>query len=188
MNYIKKKNIFNIIIFNIIIFIIFLIYFLIKKYNNIYERFLYEEEENIKSIYSPIEYKDLLLNNLEKGRLTKLKIRNVDIQRDDCDEKCGEKDCKIMYEQKRNLEECNKCHINPKKCYKKSISGGNCEDCLDSEVQMKCNDVSNFGAPNPYDLFSKNGVEPYFVIKTYFSKNNDISQDCRFSNDLTDLI
>ncbi len=173
------------------IFILFIIYICINKYilyknhKKVREYFYNEEEE----ISNPIQYKNLLFKNLERGVLTKMKIKPSDVQREDCDEKCGEKDCKIMYEQKRNLDACNICHVsNPKKCYKKSISGGNCEDCLDGEVQMKCNDVSNFGAPNPNDLFSKNGVDPYFVIKTTFSPNSDMSQECRFSYDLNDLI
>ncbi len=167
----------------LIILFILSIYIFLNKYYLYKETFLNEEE-----ISNPIQYKDLLFKNLERGVLTKMKIKPSDVQREDCPEKCGEKECKIMYEQKRNLDACNMCHKNKKKCYKKSITGGNCEDCLDGEVQMKCNDVSNFGAPNPSDLFSKNGVDPYFVIKTTFSPNSDMSQECRFSNDLNDLI
>ncbi len=182
-----KKN-YKIILFILFIIILLCVYILLNKSK---EYFLNEEESinNIKEISNPIQYKDLLFKNLERGVLTKMEIKPSNVQREDCNEKCGEKDCKIMYEQKRNLDACNACHrSNPKKCYKKSITGGNCEDCLDGEVQMKCNDVSNFGAPNPSDLFSKNGVDPYFVIKTTFSPNSDMSQECRFSNDLNDLI
>ena len=186
MKILKNKNINKyllIILIILILFILFIIYILLNK--SILKEDFYNNEEEISN---PIQYKDLLFKNLERGVLTKMKIKPFDVQREDCDEKCGEKDCKIMYEQKRNLDACNMCHKNKKKCYKKSISGGNCEDCLDGEVQMKCNDVSNFGALNPNDLFSKNGVDPYFVIKTSFSPNNDMSQECRFSYDLNDLI
>ncbi len=194
--FIKKfKNIrkkYNIFILLISILILIVIYIYINKYksNGKKEYFLNEEENinNIKEISNPIQYKDLLFKNLEHGVLTKMKIKPSDVQREDCAEKCGEKECKIMFEQKRNLDACNMCHKNKNKCYKKSITGGNCEDCLDGEVQIKCNDVSNFGAPNPNDLFSKNGVDPYFVIKTTFSPNSDMSQECRFSYDLNDLI
>ncbi len=194
--FIKKfKNIrkkYNIFILLISILILIVIYIYINKYksNGKKEYFLNEEENinNIKEISNPIQYKDLLFKNLEHGVLTKMKIKPSDVQREDCAEKCGEKECKIMFEQKRNLDACNLCHKNKNKCYKKSITGGNCEDCLDGEVQIKCNDVSNFGALNPNDLFSKNGVDPYFVIKTTFSPNSDMSQECRFSYDLNDLI
>lgn len=175
---IKRKYI----LFYLIMIILFIIYIYINK--QLYkETFLNEEE-----ISNPIQYKNLLLKNIENGVLTKIKIKPSDVQREDCPEKCGEKDCKIIFEQKRNLDTCNICHKNSKKCYKKSITGGNCEDCLEGDIQMKCNDVSNFGAPNPSDLFSKNGVDPYFVIKTTFSPNSDMSQECRFSSDLNDLI
>lgn len=183
--FVKKRNekeVFFYLLFSIII--LFTIYIFINKY--LYkEMFLNEEEE--KEISNPIQYKNLLIKNLEDGILTKIKIKSNDVQRDDCPEKCGEKDCKIMFEQKRNLDDCNRCHKNSKKCYKKSITGGNCEDCLEGDIQIKCNDVSNFGAPNPNDLFSKNGVDPYFVIKTTFSPNSDMSQECIFSYDLHDL-
>ncbi len=180
---IKEKN--KLFYLFITIFLLFMIYVFINK--KLYKETFINDEEN-KEISNPIQYKNLLIKNLERGVLTKIQIKPSDVQREDCPEKCGEKDCKIMFEQKRNLDACNMCHKNPKKCYKKSITGGNCEDCLDGEVQMKCNDVSNFGAPNPSDLFSKNGVDPYFVIKTTFSPNSDMSQECRFSYDLNDLI
>lgn len=180
---IKEKHIFFYLLFSIIL--LFSIYIFINK--NLYkETFLNEEE--VKEISNPVQYKNILLKNIENGILTKMKIKPSDVQREDCPEKCGEKDCKIMFEQKRNLDSCNLCHKNKNKCYKKSITGGNCEDCLEGDIQMKCNDVSNFGAPNPNDLFSKNGVDPYFVIKTTFSPNNDMNQECRFSYDLNDLI
>lgn len=166
----------------ITIFLLFIIYIFIN--NKLYKETFINEEE----ISNPIQYKNLLIKNIKRGILTKIKIKPDDVQREDCSEKCGEKDCQIMFTQKHNLDNCNTCHKNLKKCYKKSITGGNCEDCLDREMQIKCNDVSNFGAPNPSDLFSKNGVDPYFVIKTTFSPNSDMSQECRFSYDLNDLI
>ncbi len=146
------------------------------------------ESEEMKFISNPVELKNTLLNNLKKGVLTKIKIQEKDVRREDCAEKCGEKECKIMEERQRNLDACNKCHSNPKKCYKKSISGGNCEYCLDGEKQIQCNNVSNFGCFNPNNLDNIEGVDPYFVIKTNYSKNNDISQECRFCYDFTDLI
>jgi hypothetical protein len=180
---IKEKHIYFYLLFSILL--LFSIYIFINK--KIYKENFINDEEN-KEISNPVQYKNLLIKNIENGVLTKMKIKSSDVQREDCPEKCGEKDCQIMFEQKRNLDDCNKCHKNSKKCYKKSITGGNCEDCLDREEQMKCNDVSNFGSLNPNDLFSKNGVDPYFVIKTSFSSNNDMSQECRFSYDLNDLI
>ena len=180
---IKEKHIFFYLLFSIIL--LFSIYIFINK--NLYkETFLNEEE--VKEISNPVQYKNVLLKNIENGILTKMKIKPSDVQREDCPEKCGEKDCKIMFEQKRNLDSCNLCHKNKNKCYKKSITGGNCEDCLEGDIQMKCNNIYNFGAQNPNDLFSKNGVDPYFVIKTTFSPNNDMNQECIFSYDLNDLI
>jgi hypothetical protein len=144
-----------------------------------------EEESKISN---PVAYLDRLLQNLTSGRLTKLQIQPKDVRRSDCDEKCGAKECQIMYEQKRNLEACRKCHQNPRKCYRKSITGGNCEDCLDGEKQVQCNHVSQFGCANPANLSSKDGVDPYYVIKTTFTQGQNINQECIFCNDLNDLI
>ncbi len=139
-----------------------------------------QQEEESMNVSNPVQYKDLLLRNLERGKLTKLQIRDRDVRRTDCDEKCGEKECKIMYEQERNLKACQKCHKDPKKCYRKSISGGNCEDCLEGEAQMDCMSTAHFGCVNPHNLASKYGVNPYYVIKR--------DQECVFCNDFTDLI
>ncbi len=147
-----------------------------------------EEEEEKSKISNPVAYLHRLLQNLKSGRLTKLQIQPKDVRRSDCDEKCGSKECQIMYEMKRNLEACQKCHQNPRKCYRKSITGGNCEDCLDGEKQVQCNDVSQFGCVNPANLSSKNGVDPYYVIKTTFTQGQNINQECIFCNDLNDLI
>ncbi len=103
-----KKN-YKIILFILFIIILLCVYILLNKSK---EYFLNEEESinNIKEISNPIQYKDLLFKNLERGVLTKMEIKPSNVQREDCKEKCGEKDCKIMYEQKRNLDACNACH------------------------------------------------------------------------------
>ncbi len=167
----------------LLLLLLFILYFHFSK------RGFFIEYFEKKEISNPIEYSALLYKNLENGILTKLKLHDKDVRREDCDEKCGAKECKIMYERRRNLDECKKCHKSgSNKCYRKSITGGNCEDCLEGEKQIKCEDVSNFGCVNPQNFFSKIGVDPYYVIKTSFSQNGDISQECRFCNDFTDLI
>ncbi len=169
----------------VILFFIYIYFYQIIKKKYLIENYI---QKNISYVSNPVEYSNLLYKNLESGKLTKLEIQEKDVRREDCDEKCGAKECQIMYEQKRNLDACNTCHKNPKKCYRKSITGGNCEDCLEGEVQIQCNDTSNFGCVNPSNLSSKIGVDPYYVIKTTFSQGNNINQECRFCNDFTDLI
>ena len=174
----------------ITLFLLLLLYIYLLSKKNYYETFNQEEETSQSNLYisNPIQYSNLLYKNLESGKLTKLEIQEKDVRREDCDEKCGAKECQIMYEQKRNLDACNICHKNPRKCYRKSITGGNCEDCLEGEVQIKCNDVSNFGCVNPSNIYSKIGVDPYYVIKTTFTQGSNMNQECRFCNDFTDLI
>lgn len=170
-----------------------------------------EEEAQISN---EVQYLNLLLGNLRKGTLTEMKIRPKDVRREDCDEKCGAKDCKQMYEQQKNLNSCRTCQKDPKKCFHKTQSGGLCDDCQEGETQLQCDSVmgdnltissqrsgrlqgvvnlsqdqkNGFGCPNPNDLYARTGVDPYYVIKTTFGQNNNIEQTCIFCNDLTDLI
>ncbi len=150
------------------------------------------------TISNEVQYMNLLLDNLSKGILTEMKIRPKDVRREDCDEKCGAKDCKQMYEQQKNLNSCRTCQKDPKKCFHKTASGGLCDDCQEGELQLQCDSVignnltadqtNGFGCPNPNDLYARTGVDPYYVIKTTFGQNNNIEQSCIFCNDLTDLI
>ena len=154
-----------------------------------------EEEAQISN---EVQYMNLLLGNLGKGTLTEMKIRPKDVRREDCDEKCGAKDCKQMYEQQKNLNSCRTCQKDSKKCFHKTASGGLCDDCQEGETQLQCDSVigdnlssdqkNGFGCPNPNDLYARTGVDPYYVIKTTFGQNNNIEQTCVFCNDLTDLI
>ncbi len=174
-------------------YIIFFLILLIGILFYFYFSYQTEKFDNLINIYNPqkidnpVNYSNRLYSNLENGRLTELMIQEEDVRRDDCDEKCGEKECTVMYEQKKNLDKCNQCHSNPKKCYRQSMTTGNCDDCLDDEVQINCNSVKNYGAPNPQSLFSENGVNPYYVIKTTFSQEQGMTQECVFSNNLVDL-
>ncbi len=179
-------------LFLILLLFILYLYLTLQCKKRILREYFSEEESSLSSsnkfISNPVQYSNLLYKNLESGKLTKLMIQPKDVLREDCDEKCGAKECKIMYEQQRNLDACQKCHKNPRKCYRKSITGGNCEDCLEGEVQIQCNDVSNFGCVNPSNLSAKIGVDPYYVIKTTFTQGQNMNQECRFCNDFTDLI
>jgi hypothetical protein len=177
---------FFLLLFLLLLFTLYLYLTLQQKERILREHF--SEEESRSFVSNPIQYSNLLYKNLESGKLTKLRIQPKDVRREDCDEKCGAKECKIMYEQQRNLDACQKCHKNSRKCYRKSITGGNCEDCLEGEAQIQCNNVSNFGCVNPSNFSAKIGVDPYYVIKTTFTQGQNINQECRFCNDFTDLI
>ena len=156
----------------------------------------FQEEET--QISNEVQYLNRLLENLRRGTLTEMKIRPKDIRREDCDEKCGAKDCKQMYEQQKNLNSCRTCQKDPKKCFHKTQSGGLCDDCQEGETQLQCDSVigdnlsqdqkNGFGCPNPTDLYARTGVDPYYVIKTTFGQKKNIEQTCIFCNDLTDLI
>lgn len=187
----------------ILIFMLFVIYLwlnikIAQKGIDTYSNQIEGTQEEESKITNEVQYLNRLLNNLSKGVLTEMKIRPKDVRREDCDEKCGAKDCKQMYEQQKNLDSCRKCHKDPKKCFHKTQSGGLCDDCQDGETQLQCDSVigdnlsqdqkNGFGCPNPNDLYARTGVDPYYVIKTTFGQNNNIEQTCVFCNDLTDLI
>lgn len=137
---------------------------------------------------SPPALKELLLDRLSKGTLTEIQIPDKDVQREDCDEKCGSTQCTVMREQQRNLNACRECHKDFKKCFRPTVSGGNCEDCLEGESQIACNSVHHFGCMNPKDIYSYEGVDPYYMVKTTFSQDVGMNQECVFCHQREDLL
>lgn len=132
--------------------------------------------------FNIVEWKNLLLGRLDRGTLTYLKIHPKDVQMEDCDEKCGSTECMVMRERQRNLDSCRTCHQDFKKCFRPMVSGGNCEDCLEGESQIRCVDTRYFGSTNPKDIYSYEGVDPYFMVRTTFSQDAGMSQECVFGH------
>jgi hypothetical protein len=137
----------------------------IERYNNVY---------NIK------EYNNLMVNNNKKN-LYKIGIKNnTKIYYDKCFEQCDEKNCKIMYNKKLYLDKCLKCNAQKNKCFRKSIIGGNCDDCEENEEKINCKNIYNFGCPPYNDLNSSNGVDPYYFLMPDNNPNSIFDKKCVF--------
>jgi hypothetical protein len=132
-----------------------------------------------KKIVSYPEYSKIMVEN-EKKKLFKIGLYDeTPIYTDDCFSKCDQQKCQIMYEKKKNLDKCLKCN-SEKKCFRKSIIGGNCNDCLKDEKQIDCYNINNFGCTNPDDLNSLRGTDPYFIQIPDNNNNSPFDKKCVF--------
>lgn len=129
-----------------------------------------------------------LINQLNNNILSKYIISKDKIKYDDCFEKCNAQKCVQMIEKNKQYNKCFKCHKNPNKCYRKSIIGGNCDDCLEGEKQIKCNDINNFGCYNYNNIYDNNGVKPYYVEAKYNNPNSPYDSQCIFCFDIPDYV
>ncbi len=140
--------------------------------------FVKEKYENEPKKISLQNLRRLLTNNLMKGTITRLTIPQEILEVDDCSSKCDYEDCVKFDRMKRNLKDCEECHLNPKKCFRKSIIGGNCEDCMEGEEQMDCLSTDNFGCTSPADINSMNGAPPYFISVPDDNLNSPYDKKC----------
>ena len=110
------------------------------------------------------DYSYLMKNNNEENLFKVGLSLNTPIYTEDCFEKCDNKSCKILYERDKNLNKCLQCNATKNKCFRKSIIGGNCEDCDETkEDKSDCNNIYNYGCVPPYNLNSVEGVKPYYI-------------------------
>lgn len=152
----------------------------------------YMENENKKiegfELINLDNLKGILVRNLQMNTGTIIKIPMEQVETEDCDLKCDAENCKIMKEMKKNLTKCVECHKNPKKCFRKSIIGGNCDDCLPDEKQINCSDTREFGCAPPDNIQSYNGVLPYFINIPSSDLNSPYDKKCVFCWQFSDYI
>ena len=168
----KSKNILFIII---ILFIILFILICVRK--RIDEKFT---QMSLK------DYQNLMLNNNEK-RIYKLHIKESEVRDEQCFQKCNEQDCIKMESMKKNLKNCMECYQKGK-CFKKSVIGGNCDDCMGDEKPIDCLDTKNFGCTNYSNFNSFKGSPPYFFELQDYSVTSPFDQKCVFCWQIPDLI
>ncbi len=130
-----------------------------------------------------------LVSNLGLSKVTILKIppQLVETDTDTCDMKCGSAGCIQMKEMKKNLTKCIECHQKGK-CFHSSIIGGNCDDCLDGETPINCNDTRNFGCAPPHNIQSYDGSLPYFISVPSKELNSPFDQKCIFCWEFSEYI
>lgn len=137
-----------------------------------------ENYENEPKKISLQNLRNLLTNNLMKGTITRMTIPKEILETEDCSSKCDYEDCIKMDRMKRNLKDCEVCQMDPKKCFRKSIIGGNCEDCMEGEEQMNCLSTDNFGCTSPADINSMEGAPPYFISVPDDNLNSPYDKKC----------
>lgn len=110
---------------------------------------------------------------------------NIKPEEEDCFEMCDSRECIQMQERNKILNSCLKCH-EENKCFRKSIIGGNCDDCMENEIPINCYDTRNFGCTNPRDLNSFNGVHSYFIMSNDDDVNSLYNKECLFCWNILD--
>lgn len=130
--------------------------------------------------------KNKLISNLDRSKVTIMQLNNKEIRREDCELQCDAQDCLKMKEMEKMLKKCTECHTNPNKCFRKSIIGGNCDDCEEGEKQMDCSDTRNFGCAPPHNIQSYDGSLPYFLQVPDYNLNSPYDKKCVFCWQLSD--
>ena len=160
-----------------------LFFFIILLFFVIYRMFWINREDfNLQNL------RQLLTKNLNQSVITIMKIPPEQIKKEDCSIKCDAQSCKIMEEMEKNLKKCVECHKNPKKCFRQSIIGGNCDDCLEGEEQIKCNDTRNYGCSPPHNIQSYDGTLPYFIQIPDENLNSPFDKKCVFCWEFNEYI
>ena len=171
-------------IFTIIIICIVLLF--IANYFRNYSLMYIEPYYNTR-IVSVDEYAKTLKNNNKKELFRIGLAPNTKIYNEDCDLKCDNKNCKILNEMTKNLDKCLKCNATENKCFRKSIIGGNCDDCDKSiEDKLDCYNIFNFGCVPPDNLDSVNGVKPYYIQIPETNPNSPFNKKCVFCWNILD--
>jgi hypothetical protein len=178
------------IIFLIIFLTIFIILYLL---NNLFIKNNKINNKNNKEYFDTEEYKKLMLNN-DKKKLYRIMLdKKIEILRDECYERCDKKKCILLDDKTKWLEKCLKCNIQDKKCFNKSIIGGNCDDCDVDNIDEKldCLAIENYGCPNPNnlsDLSVNDGIKPYYIEVPDNNVNSPFNKKCVFCWNIMDNI
>ncbi len=162
----------------VMLIIIFILLTILYKYN--IENFI-----DIKT------YNKIMLDNNKKHLYNIALNKNIKINREDCTKQCNEQQCLILEERIKRYDECTKCNSQYKKCYNKSIIGGNCNDCeiTDIKDKMNCGEIDNFGCPHPQNLNNitiDNGVKPYYIQIPDNNVNSPFNKKCVFCWNILD--
>jgi hypothetical protein len=156
-------------------FIFFIILFILFYYYS-----LWKENKIIQENFDLQQWKNTLKNNLLNSVATIMTVPPNEVRTEDCSLKCDAQNCQIMNIMKKNLTECIECHKNPKKCFRKSIIGGNCDDCLPNEQQINCKSTKEFGCTPPHNIYSYEGTLPYYIQVPDDNLNSPFDQKCIF--------
>ena len=139
-------------------------------------------------IYAEKYKKKMFLN--DKQKLYKIGLaKDTPINREDCFDKCDARSCIQLDNMTKVLDKCIKCNGQKNKCFKKSIIGGTCDDCDESnEDKINCYELNNFGCANPNNLNDRNGTIPYYIEIPDNNLNSPYDKKCVFCWNILDNI
>ena len=165
---------------NLVIWIFVILILMYGLWNGIQENF---ENINLKDLQKKLVF------GLNESKVTILKIppNLIETDTDACDLKCGAQECIQMKEMKKNLTKCIECHQKGK-CFHSSIVGGNCDDCLEGEIPINCNDTRHYGCAPPHNIQSYDGSLPYFITAPLQELNSPFDKKCIFCWQFSDYI
>ncbi len=154
--------------------------------------FVYLRKNSFENFIDKINLSELrkkLTDNLNKNTVTVMKVPSELIEKDEdtCDIKCDAQSCIQMKEMRKNLEKCIECS-QKKKCFRKTIIGGNCDDCQPGETPLDCSDTRNFGCAPPHNIQSYEGSLPYFISVPSKDLNSPFDSKCIFCWQFSDYI
>ena len=164
----------------LLLFIILLLLYCLYNYN------YYLNNYHIES-FDIAKYKEIMMNNNKKN-LYKISLnQNTPINMEDCFKKCNNTDCIQMDNKAKVLDKCLKCNATKNKCFRKSIIGGNCDDCDESiEDKSDCYNIYNFGCVPPNNLDAVNGVKPYYIQVPDTNPSSPFNKKCVFCWNILD--
>ena len=177
----------------IILFIfIFIVLYNINSLFITNENFKSNDGQNSEnSSFSINKYKYTMLNN-DKEKLYKISLnKNIEILRDECYDRCNREQCLILDDKIKWFEKCTKCNLQDKKCFNKSIIGGNCDDCNIDKIEDKinCSAIENYGCSHPNNLNNlsiNSGTLPYYIEVPDNNINSPFNKKCVFCWNLMD--
>ena len=105
---------------------------------------------------------------------------DIKIQRENCFKKCDYENCVKLYNKRQNYKKCIECQMDKKKCYKDQISYGGCDSCSKFVKKNECNSLDSYGCPDFRNVYSKSGVEPYFIEVPSKNNNSPFDTKCVF--------
>jgi hypothetical protein len=160
----------------------------INRHNINIPKYDFFENENKNKKVSLIEYQNLISNDNNHSKIYKPKIELKNLKYEDCERQCGNSDCLKMREKKKILDKCFKCQNEEGKCFKKSITGGSCDDCGEDSKKIDCLRTDNFGCTNPANFNDFNGSYPYYFELQDYDVNSPFDQKCVFCWQIQDEI
>jgi len=131
-------------------------------------------------VLSQKKFDKFILKNAGKKAFN-VGLKDVKIQRENCFQKCDAENCIKLYMKRKNYHNCVKCQEKKGKCFNNNMyTMGNCDDCGNNLKKLNCQHKDNIGCTDPHNIYSLDGIEPYFIEVPSQSANSPFNSKCVF--------